>query len=77
MNRAVLDGVQYDYGEHTFISITSIKSFLSFRSYVSWVLTFQNICFLVFDVDIGDGEPIRRLPYNRAGLSLLFQIVYC
>ncbi|XXG45540.1 hypothetical protein AAC387_Pa02g0597 [Persea americana] len=33
MNRAVLDGVQYDY---------------------------------VFDVDIGDGEPIRRLPYNRA-----------
>ncbi|RWR72325.1 phospholipase A-2-activating protein isoform X1 [Cinnamomum micranthum f. kanehirae] len=66
VNRAVLDGVQYDYGEHTFISITSIKSFLSFRSYVSWVLTFQNICFLVFDVDIGDGEPIRKLPYNRA-----------
>ncbi|XP_058069145.1 uncharacterized protein LOC131218555 [Magnolia sinica] len=33
MNRAVLDGVQYDY---------------------------------VFDVDIGDGEPIRKLPYNRA-----------
>ncbi|XP_010254965.1 PREDICTED: phospholipase A-2-activating protein isoform X2 [Nelumbo nucifera] len=33
MNRAVLDGVQYDY---------------------------------VFDVDIGDGEPIRKLPYNRS-----------
>lgn len=22
---------------------------------------------LVFDVDIGDGEPIRKLPYNRTG----------
>lgn len=21
----------------------------------------------VFDVDIGDGEPIRKLPYNRSG----------
>ncbi|KAJ4964172.1 hypothetical protein NE237_024111 [Protea cynaroides] len=33
INRAVLDGVQYDY---------------------------------VFDVDIGDGQPIRKLPYNRS-----------
>jgi hypothetical protein len=25
----------------------------------------------VFDVDIGDGEPIRKLPYNRSGEFLL------
>lgn len=25
----------------------------------------------VFDVDIGDGEPIRKLPYNRSGRFLL------
>lgn len=23
----------------------------------------------VFDVDIGDGEPIRKLPYNLSGLD--------
>jgi len=23
----------------------------------------------VFNVDIGDGEPIRKLPYNRSGIS--------
>lgn len=25
----------------------------------------------VFDVDIGDGEPIRKLPHNRSGGSLI------
>lgn len=25
------------------------------------------ILYAVFDVDIGDGEPVRKLPYNRAG----------
>lgn len=75
MNRAVLNGVQYDYGEPTFIAFTLIKSLLS--DTFSLVLTFQNICFLVFNVDIGDGEPIRKLPYNRAGLFLVSQIVYC
>ncbi|RRT79811.1 hypothetical protein B296_00024807, partial [Ensete ventricosum] len=24
---------------------------------------------LLFDVDIGDGEPIRKLPYNRTGVG--------
>lgn len=28
----------------------------------------------VFDVDIGDGEPIRKLPYNRNGIFLLFSL---
>lgn len=30
----------------------------------------------VFDVDIGDGEPIRKLPYNRSGMFDLFHLVY-
>jgi hypothetical protein len=25
----------------------------------------------VFNVDIGDGEPIRKLPYNRSGTTLI------
>ena len=28
-------------------------------------------CYSVFDVDIGDGEPIRKLPYNRSGIFFL------
>ena len=33
----------------------------------------------VFDVDIGDGEPIRKLPYNRSGRFLLlpFECLLC
>ncbi|KAE8686785.1 cytochrome c bioproteinsis protein CCS1 [Hibiscus syriacus] len=29
----------------------------------------------VFDVDIGDGEPIRKLPYNRSGPTLSFLMI--
>lgn len=30
----------------------------------------------VFDVDIGDGEPIRKLPYNRSGIFILLGIKF-
>lgn len=47
-------------------------------SYVLWqLLIWLTFCpeqlkpfsffYSVFDVDIGDGEPIRKLPYNRSG----------
>ena len=31
---------------------------------------------LVFDVDIGDGEPIRKLPYNRSGTWMLLLALF-
>lgn len=37
-----------------------------------YLLIFVYILCLVFDVDIGDGEPIRKLPYNRSGIFLVF-----
>lgn len=30
----------------------------------------------VFDVDIGDGEPIRKLPYNQSGILGLFYFIW-
>lgn len=30
-------------------------------------LNMVNYCAIVFDVDIGDGEPTRKLPYNKGG----------
>lgn len=44
-------------------------------------LTHLPNCFSVFDVDIGDGEPIRKLPYNLAGelftaFSIHFEVIY-
>ncbi|THG16567.1 hypothetical protein TEA_028782 [Camellia sinensis var. sinensis] len=31
----------------------------------------------VFDVDIGDGEPTRKLPYNRSGKLMLLRFLLC
>ena len=48
--------------KHILMSIYLPPSF-SLKFFVTYV------CFhvIVFDVDIGDGEPIRKLPYNRGG----------
>ena len=28
----------------------------------------------MFDVDIGDGQPIRKLPYNQSGMLIFVSI---
>ena len=62
-SRPILDGIQYDYGQfpmfalHTWLGLPSSDTFL---------INSSSGC-SVFDVDIGDGMPIRKLPYNRSG----------
>lgn len=47
-----------------------------FLSFFFLLLIPQKSCESVFDVDIGDGEPIRKLPYNRSG-TLCFYLKIC
>jgi len=78
MKRPVLDGFEYDYGQCLYIGYFDLicLGFVVFSYslnlihptvYIDGLL----ILLSVFDVDIGDGEPIRKLPYNRSGEFLL------
>ncbi|XLR13382.1 hypothetical protein HN51_034290 [Arachis hypogaea] len=60
--RAFHDGVQYDYGQ---FPVVPLHSLLALSSSDSFLINFY-FCGSVFDVDIGDGMPIRKLPYNRS-----------
>lgn len=54
-------------------------SFLCFPEYLIRFAFFRFISYTfylwcsVFDVDIGDGMPIRKLPYNRSGTHFYLQ----
>ena len=79
LRRPVFDGIEYDYGQnlmffdnfnmvdHLSISFNFFFFFFGNKQRFSLVLC----CYSVFDVDIGDGEPIRKLPYNRSGIFFL------
>jgi phospholipase A-2-activating protein len=58
----VHDGVRYDFGK-----LGSIGCFA-----LTLVFLQYSEIFAVFNVDIGDGEPIRKLPYNRSGIAHVF-----
>lgn len=53
------------------IGFSTLVTCLSHLFIFSSSLTSHTACPSVFDVDIGDGEPIRKLPYNRSGMLLL------
>ena len=75
IKRPVHDGVQYDFGQAFERSYLAV--FALFHFYLFFLLLIpQKSCESVFDVDIGDGEPIRKLPYNRSG-TLCFYLKIC
>lgn len=43
--------------------------------YSSLFKNYHDFFLSVFDVDIGDGEPIRKLPYNQSGILGLFYFI--
>ena len=70
MKRPVLDGIEYDYGQHLVISCSEPHFPYSLEIHLTFYLDCYIILLSVFDVDIGDGEPIRKLPYNLSGKFL-------
>lgn len=70
IKRPVFDGIEYDYGQHLVTSCSEPHLSYSFEFHLTFYLDGFIILLSVFDVDIGDGEPIRKLPYNRSGKFL-------
>ena len=67
-DRPTLNGQHYDYGNYFCVlrkadSYTYLCKSLCINHHMVWYWVHIS----VFDVDIGDGMPIRKLPYNREG----------
>ena len=67
-DRPALNGQHYDYGNYFRVlmnagSYTYLPKSLCINQFMIWYW----VHIPVFDVDIGDGMPIRKLPYNREG----------
>lgn len=50
------------------VRILCLSQLVVWLPFLVYTFIYIYSCSLVFDVDIGDGEPMRKLPYNRSGI---------
>lgn len=61
----------------TMVSIICCFETCNIVAFFQQWLNLSFFCYSVFDVDIGDGEPIRKLPYNRSGINFVGLVFSC